>query len=73
MLTVLAIFIVYQIIKKSLGGSWESEDIIIALLIFNLGCVFTIGLSLALLKSDHTHLEKQFRSLASDFKKYVKK
>ena len=66
------LFIAYQIIKKALGGSWDTEDIIIALLIFNLGCVFTIGLSMAKLSSDHRHLVGQFRRLAEDFKGHIK-
>ncbi|MBS3088233.1 hypothetical protein J4402_00465 [Candidatus Pacearchaeota archaeon] len=66
-------FIVYQIIKRILGGSWTTEDIIISLLIFNLGCVFTIGLSLARLISSHNHLSNQFKSLANDFKQHIKK
>lgn len=73
LLIIFGLFIVYQIIKKSIGGSWTTEDIIISLLIFNLGCVFTIGLALAKLTSDHKHLANQFRSLADDFKKHIKK
>ncbi len=59
-LLVLGIFLAYQIIRKIFGGSWSSEDIILTLLVFNLGCVFTIILNLAKLNSDHQHLEKQF-------------
>lgn len=73
LLVIFGLFIIYQIIKKAIGGSWTTEDIIISLLIFNLGCIFTIGLTLAKLKSDHNHLKNQFRSLAEDFKKYIKK
>ncbi len=72
-LILLGLFIIYQIIKKVFGGSWTTDSIIISLLIFNLGCVFTIGLSLAKLKSDHNHLTNQFRSLANDFKRDIKK
>lgn len=72
-LVIFGLFVVYQIIKKALGGSWETEDIIISLLIFNSGCVFTIGLSMAKLKSDHNHLANQFRHLVKDFKIYIKK
>jgi len=72
-LIIFGLFIAYQIIKSIFGWSWSTEDIIISLLIFNLGCVFTIGLVLAKLRSDHNHLVSQFRSLADDFKKHVKK
>ena len=55
---ILGLFIVYHIIRKILGGSLGTEDIIIALLVFNLSCVFIIILNLARLNSDHHHLEK---------------
>lgn len=73
LLFLFGLFLIYQIIKKALGGSWGTEDIIISLLIFNLGAIFTIGLSIARLSSDHKHLSIQFRSLANDFKEHVKK
>ena len=73
LLIIFGFFIVYQIIKRILGGSWTTEDIIISLLIFNLGCIFTIGLSLARLTSAHNHLSNQFKSLANDFKQHIKK
>lgn len=56
-----------------LGGSWTTEEIILGLLIFNLGCIFTVGIMVAQLKSDHNHLKGQFKSLAKDFKLFVKK
>ncbi len=70
-LLILGIFLAYQIIRKIFGGSWSSEDIILTLLIFNLGCVFTIILNLAKLNSDHQHLERQFYLLAKDFKEHI--
>lgn len=76
-LFIFGLFLVYQILKKALGGSWETESIIISLLIFSIGLTFTtaftLGISLAKLKSDHTHLENQFKSLVSDFKNHAKK
>ena len=72
-LVIFGLFLAYQIIKKVLGGSWTTEEIIISLFVFNLGCTFTIGLTLAKLSSDHSHLSHQFRSLASDFKERFKK
>ena len=79
-LIIFGLYIVYQIIRYLLGGSWTVEDIIISLLLFILGALLTIsiylakvGVSVAKLGSDHNHLSRQFRSLANDFKKYVKK
>lgn len=72
-LVLLGIFILFQIIRKMFGGSWTTEEIILALLIFNLGAVFTIGIMVAQLQSDHNHLKGQFKSLANDFKEANKK
>lgn len=67
------IYLLIEILRKVLGGSWSTEDIILALLIFNLGSLFTIGILVAQLKSDHDHLKEQFKSLANDFKLFSKK
>lgn len=72
-LIIFGLFIIYQIIKKILGGSWSTENIIVSLLILNLGVVFATGLIFAKLRSDHNHLSKQFSALANDFKDHIKK
>jgi len=66
------LYILIQILRAIFGGSWTTEDLIIGLLIFNLGSIFTVVISVAQLKSDHNHLKGQFRSLASDFKSQIK-
>ena len=73
LLILFGIFIIIQILIKLSGGSWSTEDIILSLLIFNIGATFTIGIMLAQLKSDHNHLKNQFKSLANDFKEHNKK
>ena len=73
LLVLFGLYLLIQILRKILGGTWSTEDIIIALLIFNLGCTFTIGIMLTQLKSDHDHLKDQFRYLADDFKKHIGK
>ncbi len=40
---ILAVILIIQIIRAILGGTWEVEDIILALLIFNLTITFGIG------------------------------
>ena len=42
-LILLGLFIAFQIIKAILGGSWETESIIIALLIFNIGVTWKLN------------------------------
>ncbi len=37
---ILAIIIIYQIIKKLLGGSWQVEDVILSLLVLNITLTF---------------------------------
>jgi ABC-type multidrug transport system permease subunit len=62
------LYLLIQVLRVLFGGLWTNEDLIIGLLIFNLGCIFTIGISVAQLKSDHNYLKSQFRSLVRDFK-----
>jgi len=40
---ILAIILIIQIVRAILGGTWAVEDIILALLIFNLTITFGIG------------------------------
>ncbi|MBU3907194.1 MAG: hypothetical protein KKA64_02995 [Nanoarchaeota archaeon] len=70
-LILLGLFILYQLIKKIFRGSWQTEDIIIALLIFNIGFSFTIALAQTKISSDYNHLSNQFRYLAEDFKLHL--
>lgn len=51
----------------------KTIEIILVLLIFNLEAVFTMGIIVAQLQSDHNHLKGQFKSLANDFKEVEKK
>ncbi len=46
LLILLGIFIAYQLLRAILGGSWQIETIIIALLIFNLGLTWKLSLKL---------------------------
>lgn len=50
-LILLGLFIAYQLIKAILGGSWQTESLIIALLVFNLGIVWKLNTSIWQLKS----------------------
>jgi len=62
------LFVLYQVIRKIVGGSWSVEDLILSMLVLNFGCIFTLGLMVTRIKSDHPHLKSQFRSMAHDFK-----
>ncbi len=43
-LILLGLFIAYQIIRKIVGGSWQTESLIISLLIFNLGLTWRLSM-----------------------------
>ena len=70
-LIIFGLFVIYQIIRRIFGGSWATEGIIIALLVFNMGAIYTMGYNLAEIKSEIKHFKNQFRSLASDFKRHL--
>ena len=44
-LILLGLFIAYQLIKAILGGSWQTESLIIALIIFNLGLTWKLNMN----------------------------
>ena len=46
LLVLLGLFIAYQILKAIFGGSWETESIIISLLIFNLGWTYRLSMKI---------------------------
>ena len=71
LLILFGIFIIYQIIRKIVGGSWATEDIIIALLIFNIGITFTLTINQTKLNLNHNNLQNQFKHLAKDFKSHI--
>jgi len=44
-LIILGLFIAYQLLRAIFGGSWQTESLIIALLIFNLGLTWRISVN----------------------------
>lgn len=69
-LILFGIFMLIQVLRKILGGSWTSEDVILGFLFLNLGFTIGVVIVLAELKSDHNHLNRQFYALATDFKSH---
>ena len=67
-LIIFGVFLIYQIIRSMLGGSWEVEDIIIGILLFNTGAVLTIGMIVAELKSDQKHLKDRVDKIEDQFR-----
>lgn len=71
LLIIFGLFIAYQIALKIFGGSWATEDIIVALLVFIIGVLFTTSLNLVKLNMRQNNLERQFFRLAKDFKEHL--
>lgn len=71
-LIIFGLFVLYQIILKLFGGSWTTENVVIAILLAVLGIVFTNSIQLARLRSDHNSLSNQFKCLANDFKFHIR-
>jgi len=70
-LIVIGIIIIYQLLRKILGGSWELQ-LILALIIANLSYSFYAGNKLAEQKGWSKQFEKRFEALAHDFKDHLK-
>lgn len=69
-LIIFGLFLAYQILLKIIGGSWDTEQIITTLVMFNLGLTFTLGTVVFGMRSDMRHLTHQFRAMATDFKQF---
>ena len=50
LLILLGLIIIYQLLKKILGGSWQMESLIIALLMLNLGLTWKMSFNILELK-----------------------
>ena len=70
---IFGLFILLQIVRKIIGGSWTKEDIILGLATVNIGLTFALGVGLGWplmeLRSDFKYLKTQFRSFVIDFRK----
>jgi len=44
LLILFGLFVAYQVLRAIIGGTWKTESIIIALLIFNLGLTYRLGM-----------------------------
>ena len=71
-LVAFGIFLIFQVIRVIMGGSWSSEDIILGFVIFNTTCLFTLGIMFAQLKSDMDHLKVDVNGLKRDNKRINK-
>ena len=68
-LIIFGIFLLIQILKKVFGGSWSTEDIVVALLLFNTSIIFTSTIILVQLRSDQRYLRKDVEILIKDLNK----
>jgi len=71
-LIIFSLFILYQIIKKIIGGSWSIEQVILALVIANIGVTFSLAIRQTKSSMQLSNLMSQFKCLANDFKSHIK-
>ncbi|HLD43550.1 MAG TPA: hypothetical protein VJB08_06230 [Candidatus Nanoarchaeia archaeon] len=69
-LALLGIYIAYQILRALAGGSWAIEDIILSLVIFNIGLTGALLRTSTGNKHDIRNMQRSFNSLARDFKEH---
>lgn len=62
---VFGLYVMFQLIKKIFGGSWDTEDIVIGILLFNTGAILTVGMITAEMKSDYKHLNARMQGIES--------
>jgi len=59
-LIVISIILIYQLLRKILGGSWDLETIILTLVVTNLSYSFYLGNKLSILQGSFMQFEKKF-------------
>lgn len=70
-LIIFGLFLLYQVVLKILGGSWQTEDIIVSLLILSISFTFAIALNQIRYNVDYNYFKRNIHSLAKDFKEHV--
>ncbi len=70
-LIIFGLFLLYQVVLKILGGSWQTEDIIVSLLILSISFTFAIALNQIRYSVDYNYFKRNIHSLAKDFKEHV--
>lgn len=68
--SVFGLFVLYQILRKMVGGSWGVEELILGLIVVHIGFTFALAMKTTEANRDLRHITKQFESLAIDFKKH---
>jgi len=61
-LIVMGVILIYQLLRKIIGGSWELE-LMLALILTNLGYSFYIGNKISEQRGWSTQFEKRFEGL----------
>lgn len=69
-LILFGLLILYQIIRKIAGGSWETENIIIALLMFNISLTVVLALNQVRTSIGLHYLTNKVNHLVKDFKEH---
>jgi len=67
-ITLFGAYIIYQLIRVIFGGSWSTEEIIVALLVLNLSVTFLLAKKIEAFAVELKHIRGSFEALATDFK-----
>ncbi|MFH0978311.1 MAG: hypothetical protein V1837_03330 [Candidatus Woesearchaeota archaeon] len=67
-LIIFGIFLIYQIARLLLGGSWSTEELIVALLVLSLTMTFQLAKKVESMSADMRNFKNSFKALATDFK-----
>ncbi|HLD33318.1 MAG TPA: hypothetical protein VJB66_01235 [Candidatus Nanoarchaeia archaeon] len=59
---IIAIVVLIQILNAIFGGTWEIEEIILALLVFNLTVTFSLGGAIINLNNKISHVDKRMHA-----------
>ena len=68
---IMIVIVGYQVIKLIIGGTWEFQDIIIALLVVIITGLFTIFTKLAVLGERTKYIGESVKKLRNDFREHI--
>jgi len=68
LLTLFGLLLIYQLIRVIFGGSWSTEELVVALLVLNISITFSLAKKVESNAVETRNLKISFLSLAKDFK-----
>ena len=71
-ITLFGLFIIYQIVKRMLGGSWEIETVLLALVIFAMTITFSTTFRFNKHLGEFKEFKRSMLEMTKDFKEFRK-